>query len=146
MLKDLQWDTFEERRKRNRLFSFYKIRNGQTRIDTRKYLTTLGCKSRHANGQVYKTVYIYSLYTYTVFNFLCFQEQYKRMERTTQRNSLYNLAQNIWRSFVIFPCPFPRNVLLILVLCWPNLQESSSSFRWRQIKVVNGTTIIKSKL
>ena len=36
MLKDLQWDTMEERRKRNRQSMFYKIHIGQTGIDTRK--------------------------------------------------------------------------------------------------------------
>ena len=34
MLHELQWDTLEERRKKNRLSIFYKIHNGQTGIDT----------------------------------------------------------------------------------------------------------------
>ena len=54
MLKDLQWDTLEERRKRNRLSIFYKIHNGQTGIDSRKYLTPLGRKSHYVNGKTYK--------------------------------------------------------------------------------------------
>ena len=42
MLQELQWNTLEERRKKERLVMFYKIHNEQTGIDTGKYLKPLG--------------------------------------------------------------------------------------------------------
>ena len=42
MLQELQWNTLEEKRKKDRLVLFYKIHNDQTGIDTAKYLKPLG--------------------------------------------------------------------------------------------------------
>ena len=53
MLQELQWNTLEERRKKDRLVMFYKIHNDQTGIDTGKYLKPLGRVSRHVNNQAY---------------------------------------------------------------------------------------------
>ena len=49
MLQELQWNTLEERRKKDRLVMFYKIHNDQTGIDTGKYLKPLGRVSQHVN-------------------------------------------------------------------------------------------------
>ena len=48
MLQEMQWNTLEERRKKDRLVMFYKIQNDRTGIDTGKYLKPLGRVSRHA--------------------------------------------------------------------------------------------------
>ena len=50
----MQWNTLEERRKKDRLVMCYKIHNDRTGIDTVKYLKPLGRVSRHANNQAYE--------------------------------------------------------------------------------------------
>ena len=46
MLQEMQWNTLEERRKKDRLVMCYKIHNDRTGIDTGKYLKPLGRVSR----------------------------------------------------------------------------------------------------
>ena len=62
MLQELQWNTLEERRKKNRLTTFYKIDNDQTGIDTGKYLKPLGRVSRHVNNQAYEVPFVLTNY------------------------------------------------------------------------------------
>ena len=62
MLQELQWNTLEERRKKDRLVMFYKIHNDQTGIDTRKYLKPLGRVSRHVNNQAYEVPFAFTDY------------------------------------------------------------------------------------
>ena len=52
MVSELQWDSLEERRKRNRLTFLYKMHNGQTGIDATKYLTPLGQKGQNVAMQI----------------------------------------------------------------------------------------------
>ena len=62
MLQELQWNTLEERRKKDRLVMFYKIHNDQTGIDTGKYLKPLGRICRHVNNQVYEVPFAFTDY------------------------------------------------------------------------------------
>ena len=62
MLQELQWNTLEERRKKDRLVMFYKIHNDQTGIDTEKYLKPLGRVSRHVNNQAYEVPFAFTDY------------------------------------------------------------------------------------
>ena len=62
MLRELQWDSLEERRKRNRLTLLYKIHNGQTGIDATKYLTPLRYKSGHVNAEPFKVQFTHTEY------------------------------------------------------------------------------------
>lgn len=50
MLQELQCNTLEERRIKDRLVLFYKIHNDQNGIDTGKYLKPQGRVSRHVNN------------------------------------------------------------------------------------------------
>ena len=62
MLQELQWNTLEERRKKDRLIMFYKIHNDQTGIDTGKYLKPLSRVGRHVNNQAYEVPFAFTDY------------------------------------------------------------------------------------
>ena len=62
MLQELQWNTLEERRKKDRLVMHYKIHNDQTGIDTGKYPKPLGRVSRHVNNQAYEVPFAFADY------------------------------------------------------------------------------------
>ena len=72
MLQEMQWNTLEERRKKDRLVMFYKVQNDRTGIDTGKYLKPLGRVSRHA--RITKLMRSHSL-SQIVINSPTFQEQ-----------------------------------------------------------------------
>ena len=62
MLQELQWNTLEERWKKDRLIMFYKIHNDQTGIDTGKYLKLLSRVSWHVNNQAYEVPFAFTDY------------------------------------------------------------------------------------
>ena len=83
MLQELQWNTLEERRKKDRLIMFYKIHNDQTGIDTGKYLKPLSWVSRHVNNQAYEVPFAFTDY----YKILLLPKNNKRVERYARRDS-----------------------------------------------------------
>ena len=67
MLQELQWNTLEEKRRKDRLVMFYKIHNDQTGIDTAKYLKPLGRVSCHVNNQAYEVPFAFTDYKFSYF-------------------------------------------------------------------------------
>lgn len=77
MLKELNWETLEQRRKKLRLLMFYKLHTKEITVDTTKYLVPRQHQSRHVNDHPYSIPlartdsYKYSFFPRTIKDWNC---------------------------------------------------------------------------